>query len=86
MFAGGRLTVMFRITFREQCAIGVTPGEDVMPRRSHGRASLGERRIPCEIDTLAVEFINAGSDLNPLRVDPRTPTNPLARVDRWRVG
>src|SRR5688572_7922247 len=70
------------IAFREQGAIGVAAGEDVMPGRCHVRACLGERRIPGEIDTLAVELLDTARDLDPLRVDPRTPADPIARVDR----
>src|SRR6185503_18697518 len=83
--AKARPSLARRIAFREQCAIGVTAGEDVVSGRCHLGACLGERCIPGEIDTLAVKFVNAGSDLNASCVDPRTPTNSLARVNRWRI-
>ena len=74
------------IATREQCAIGVTASEDVVSSRSHLRALLGERRVPGEIDRRAVEFLYTGSDLNALGVDPRTPTDPVSRVDDERIS
>jgi hypothetical protein len=70
------------VAFGKQCAIGVTAGKDVVPGRCHLSARFGERRIPGEIDALAVEFINRGSDLDSLCVEPWTTTDPISRVDR----
>src|SRR5688572_15500382 len=74
-----------RIATCDQCAIGVTAGEDVVPGRCHIRALLGERRIPGEIDARAVEFLDARSDLDTLRIDPRAATDPVSRVNGWRI-
>ncbi len=74
------------IAVAEQRAIGVAASEDVVPLRCHLRATLGEGSIPGQIDAFAVEFLNAGSDLNSVRVEPRPPADPVSRVDCWRIG
>src|SRR5678815_1134363 len=52
------------VATRHQGAIGITASKDVVPRRCDVLAFLGERCIPGEINVLAVEFVNAGSDLD----------------------
>jgi hypothetical protein len=32
-----------------------------------------------------MEILDAGRDLNSLRVDPWTPADPVARVNRWSI-
>jgi len=75
-----------RVATRHQGAIGVTASKDVVPGGGDVLAFLGERCIPGEIDVLAVKFVNAGRDLDSLRVDPRPSTDPVSRVDRRCIG
>ena len=55
-----------------------------MPGRRHLRACLGERGIPSEIDTLAVEFLDAGSNLS--RGNLRRVTGAICAVPKGRAG
>ena len=72
------------ITLGEERAVRITAGEDVMPGRRHLRACLGERGIPSEIDTLAVEFLDAGSNLS--RGNLRRVTGAICAVPKGRAG
>ena len=74
-----------RIALREQPAVGIAAGEDVVPGRPNLRARFGECRVPRELDTLAVKLLDAGSNLGSLRIDPRTSTDPVARVHGRRI-
>ena len=56
-----------------------------MPGRCHLRACLRQRRIPGDIDVVAVEFLNAGRNLDAVRVDPGTTTDSVSRVNGWRT-
>ena len=80
--AMARPTPTRRIAARDEGAIGIAAGEDVVSRGSHARAGLGEHRIRREIGALTVEFLDACRDLHSVRVDPRTPADPVSRVDR----
>jgi hypothetical protein len=70
---------------RDQGAIGITAGEDVVPLRRHDASLLCQRGLNREIDRLAVELFNACGNLNPSRVDPWPAADPVARVDRWCI-
>jgi len=75
-----------RIAPCEQRAVGIAAGEDVVPRRPHLRARLGERRVPREVDAVAVQLFDAGRNLHSVRIDPRTSTDPVARVNGRPIG
>src|SRR4030095_10053462 len=74
------------IAARHQGAIGVAAGEDVVPLRRHDVSLLCQRDFAREIHLLTVELFNACRNLNPTRVNPWPATDPVARVDRWRIG
>jgi hypothetical protein len=50
------------------------------------RTFFGKRRIDPEVDTLAVEFLVARRDPDSVRIDPRTPTDPISRMDCGRIA
>ena len=74
-----------RITLCDQRAVGIAASEDVVPGRPNRRAGLGERRVSREVDAVAVKLLDACRDLDSLRVDPRTVTDPIASVDGRRI-
>jgi hypothetical protein len=73
------------IAFGNQRAIRVTSGEDVMSPRGDAGAHLREGGIPVQIHSVAVKFVNAGGDLDSAGVEPWAPTDPVARVNGWRI-
>jgi hypothetical protein len=75
-----------RFTLREQRAVGIAAGEDVVPGRPDLRSGLGEGRVSGEVDTVAVKLLDAGRDLDSLRVNPWSVTDPVARVDGRRIA
>jgi hypothetical protein len=75
-----------RVPVHGERAIGVAPRENVVPRGRHVGTSLRQRSIRGQIDVLAVEFPDARCDLDTPSVDPRPPTDPVARVHNWRTG
>ena len=69
------------IAFREERAVGIAAGQDVVPGGRNRRAGLGERRVSRQVDPVAVKVLDAGRNLDSLRIDPRTSADPVARVD-----
>src|SRR5262245_43791122 len=73
------------VASREQRAVGIAAGKDVVPGWRDLRACLSKRRFRREIGRIAVELLDAGRDLDSLRIDPRATTDPVERVDRWSI-